>query len=73
MEAGRWTKVLEATGKLAEIDATPWTPKFWSLILKALGITIVTSGAELKETLSNQYQAFKFMSELESAAAKFNV
>ena len=73
MEAGRWTKVLDATGKLAEIDATPWTPKFWSLILKALGITIVTSGAELKETLSNQYQAFKFMSELESAAAKFNV
>lgn len=73
MEAGRWSKVLDAAGRVAEVDAAPWTPRFWALLLRALGITVVTSGAELKETLSNQYQAFKFMSELESAAARFNV
>ncbi len=68
--AGKWDKVLDAAGKVAEIDAAPWTPKFWAHLLKALGITIVTSIAEREDTLSNKYQAFKFMSDLQSAASR---
>ena len=40
--AGKWDKVLDAAGKVAEIDAAPWTPKFWALLLKAMGITLVS-------------------------------
>ena len=68
--AGKWDKVLDAAGKVAEIDAAPWTPKFWALLLKAMGITIVRSVAEKEDTLSNKYQAFKFMSDLQSAASR---
>lgn len=73
MKADKWNKVLDAAGKVAEIDAAPWTPKFWALLLKALGITLVTSAAEQKEMLSNKYQAFKFMGDLKETASRFNV
>jgi hypothetical protein len=73
MKAGNWNKVLDAAGKIVEIDAAPWTPKFWGLLLKALGITLITSAAGQQESLSNKYQAFKLMSDLESAASRFTV
>jgi hypothetical protein len=66
-KAGRWEKVLDAAGKVVEIDAAPWTPKFYGLLLKALGLSIITTAAEQKEQFSNQYQAFKFMSDVEGS------
>jgi hypothetical protein len=71
--AGKWAKVLDAAGKVTEIDAAPWTPKSWGLLLKALGLTLITSASEKQESLSNKYRAFKFMSDLESAASRFKV
>jgi hypothetical protein len=68
--ARRWSDVLDAAGKIVEIDAAPWTPKFWGLLLKSLGMMAITTASEQNERLSNQYQAFKFMSELEAAAAR---
>jgi hypothetical protein len=34
-------------------------------MLKALGLTAITTASEQKESLSNRYQAFTFMSEVE--------
>jgi hypothetical protein len=62
--AGKWDKVLDAQGKVTEIAATPWTPESWARLLEALRITITTS---------NQYHAFKFMRDLQSAASRFRV
>ncbi len=66
----RWGKVLDAAGRVAEIDAAPWTPKFWALVLKAIGMTALTADSERKEALSNRYQAFQFMSYVEQAAIR---
>jgi len=60
--------VLDAFGKLAEIDAAPWTPKFYGSLLKALGMTFITTASEQKDRLSNRYQAFKFMQEIEKSS-----
>ncbi len=63
--AGKWEKILDATGKIVEIDAAPWTPKFWGLLLKAIGLSVITTAGEQQEMLTNKYQAFKFMSDIE--------
>lgn len=57
-------------GKVVEIDAPPWTPKFWELLMKALGLTVIESAAEQEEKLCNKFQAFKFMSDLEAASSR---
>lgn len=67
MKADKWEKFLDAAGKVVEIDAAPWTPKFWGLLLKAIGLSLVTAAGEQQEMLSNKYQAFKFMSEVEGS------
>ena len=67
IKAGRWEKFLDAAGKIVEIDAAPWTPKFWGLLLRALGLSFVTAAGEQQQLLSNKYQAFKFMSEVEDS------
>lgn len=67
MKAGKWEQFLDAAGKIVEIDAAPWTPKFWGLLLKALGLSFVTAAGEQREMLSNKYQAFEFMSEVEGS------
>lgn len=66
-KAGRLEKFLDAAGKIVEIDAAPWTPKFLGLLLKAMGLSIVTAASEREQLLSNKYQAFQFMSEIEGA------
>ncbi len=70
MRAEKWGKVLDAAGKVAEIDAAPWTPKFWALILKAIGMTALRSDSERENALSNKYQAFKFMSYVEQSSLR---
>jgi hypothetical protein len=70
MRLEKWGKVLDAAGRVAEIDASPWTPKFWALLLKAIGITTQTSESERMNALSNKYQAFKFMSFVEQSSLR---
>ncbi len=65
-KAGKWQKVLDTAGKMIEIDAAPWTPIFWGQMLKAMGLSLVTAAGEKEDSLSNKYQAFQFMSEVES-------
>ena len=67
IKAGKLEKVLDVAGKIVEIDAAPWTPKFWGLLLKAVGLSIVTAASEQEQLLLNKYQAFTFMSEIEGA------
>ena len=64
-QAGKIRKVLDATGKIMEIDAAPWTPKFWGMLLKALGMSAIETAADQKERLSNRYQAYEFMKVVE--------
>jgi hypothetical protein len=71
MEAGRWNKVLDAAGKIIEINATPWTPHFWAQVMKAIGLSALVSESERKEQYSNKYQAFKFMSDLEQSTNRY--
>lgn len=64
-QAGKIKKVLDVTGKIMEIDAAPWTPKFWGLLLKALGMSAIETAADQKERLTNRYQAYEFMKTVE--------
>jgi hypothetical protein len=64
-QAGKIKKVLDVSGKLMEIDAAPWTPKFWGMLLKALGMSAIETAANQKERLTNRYQAYEFMKEVE--------
>jgi len=70
IKAGTWKNFLDAAGKIAEIDAAPWTPRFWALLLKALGIAVIETAEEQKEKLTNRYQAFKFMGEIEKSGRR---
>jgi hypothetical protein len=58
-------KVLDAADKLAEVDSGPSTPKFWLGIAKVMGFLAVKTADEQKEHLSNRYQAFEFMKEID--------
>lgn len=59
--SGFWNKVLDATAKIFQIEAAPWSPKFYGELLKAIGVTVLTASAERKESLSNRAQAYHFM------------
>lgn len=69
MRVGRWGRVLDAGGHIAEIDAAPWTPKFWAQLLKAFGMTAIASSANSTDVYSNRYQAFQLMSTIEDNLA----
>jgi hypothetical protein len=64
-QAGKIKKVLDVAGKIMEIDAAPWTPKFWGLLLKAFGMSAIETAADQKQRLSNHYQAYELMREVE--------
>ncbi|CAG5012987.1 hypothetical protein DYBT9275_05307 [Dyadobacter sp. CECT 9275] len=53
-------KLLELSGKFFEIDAAPWTPKFWGQLITGIGSTF-SHAANKKSDLSNVQQSFKFM------------
>jgi hypothetical protein len=59
--AGFWRKVLDPLGKIVQIDAAPWTPKFYGELLRALGLTLLSSIEEQQDYLSNRTQTFQFM------------
>lgn len=64
-QAGKIKKVLDVAGKIMEIDTAPWTPKFWGMLLKALGMSAIETAANQKDRLTNRYQAYEFMKEVE--------
>jgi hypothetical protein len=70
IKARNWKNFLDPVCKVAAIDATVWTPSFWSQLLKSLGFAILETTAEQQERLTNRYQAFKFMSQVEAASAR---
>ena len=59
--AGFWSKVLDAGSKALQIDAAPWTPKFYGELMKALGLTALVAQSEKKQRLTNVSQAYQFM------------
>ncbi len=65
--SGFWNKVLDAGSKIFQIQAAPWTPKFYYEFLKAMGVTLLTASAEHKESLSNRSQAYHFMMRVEDS------
>jgi len=61
VNVGKAGKVLDVMGRVFEIDASLLSPKFWVEMLK-LGKLLVIGGAEeLKESLSNERQAYHLM------------
>ncbi|HRH48884.1 MAG TPA: hypothetical protein PLP23_09030 [Panacibacter sp.] len=54
-------RILDAAGKILEIDAAPWTPKFWGQTLQALGTTIGLLADNEKDLRTNEKEAFRFM------------
>lgn len=65
-KSGRWASILDKGSKIFEIDASPFTPKFYGELLKMLGVAF-TYNSESKEKLSNRSQAFQFMRLMEDS------
>ncbi|WP_168788682.1 hypothetical protein [Paraburkholderia aromaticivorans] len=66
-KAGFWGKILDPTSKLLQIDAAPWTPKFYGEFIKALGFTALAATSEKKQRLSNASQVYQFMHSVEKS------
>ena len=64
-KAGFWKNVLDAGLKVAEIDAAPWTPKFYYDLIKAFSLTYLTTKSQRQELLTNKNQTFQFMLNLD--------
>jgi hypothetical protein len=60
-KAGFWGKMLTPVSEILQIDAAPWTPKFYGSLMKALGLTFLTPEAEKKQRMTNASQAYQFM------------
>lgn len=54
-------RILDFAGKLFQIDAAPWTPKFYGQLLQALGVALLDTSSLETERVSNKSQAFQFM------------
>lgn len=67
--SGFWGKIFDAAGKVLEVDASPWTPKFYGQLMKAIGISISDQSAKQKERLTNKSQAFQFMAFVEDTTS----
>jgi hypothetical protein len=60
-KAGFWKKVLGPAARILQIDAAPWTPKFYGDFMKSLGLTFLEAESEKKQRRSNASQAYQFM------------
>ncbi|MBZ5609566.1 MAG: hypothetical protein LAP38_14990 [Acidobacteriia bacterium] len=68
---GKWAKILSPLSKVMQIDASPWTPKFYGQLFEAFfGSSGAVAEAE-KEAQTNAGQAFQFLARLESKAGEF--
>lgn len=69
-KAGFWKKVLDRSSKVLEIDAAPWTPKFWTDIIRYLAMTGIDAASSRKDLLTNKSQAFHFMKKIEDFSSR---
>ena len=68
-EASNGSKVLEATGKFMQVEASLWTPKFWGALIESISVIVGNAAKQDCETyLSNENQAFLYLASIESAA-----
>lgn len=68
-EAGLGAKLLAAGGKFLQVDAAPWTPKFWGAILECFSTVIGSAAEQNREAyLSNEKQAFHYLATVERSA-----
>jgi hypothetical protein len=68
--AGAGAKLLGALERILEIDAAPWTPKFYGQLLRAVGLSAVGVEEERRARFSNRSQAFQFMGRVEDWRAR---
>jgi hypothetical protein len=65
-KSGFWAKVLEAGGKFMQIDASPWTPKFYWGLFEAFSNSIEARTKLEEDARSNAGHAFQYLAKLES-------
>jgi hypothetical protein len=58
---GFWANVLAAGAKSLEIDAAPWTPKFYGDLFERFFGSIDEIGKAKAEAQSNASQAFQYL------------
>ena len=72
-KTGFWSKIAVAGGKFLQVDAAPWTPKFWGAVLEMFGVSIdELSKSEQENFLSNKSQAFNYIATLEDRVARIS-
>lgn len=69
-KTGFWSKVLATGGKFFQIDAAPWTPKFYGDLFKIFFDSSEEIAKAEMEARSNTEQAFQFLARLESKVGK---
>jgi hypothetical protein len=66
--SGFWGKILEQGIRFLEIDASPWTPKFYAQVLGTFFGSFRETTEAMKEARKNSSQAYQFMYTLREAA-----
>jgi hypothetical protein len=64
--ASFWGKVLEAGGRFMQVDASPWTPKFYWALFEAITGSVAERGKFEEQCKTNAGQAFQYLAKLES-------
>src|SRR5262249_443487 len=67
---GFWAKNAAMSGKFLQIDAAPWTPKFYGGVLEMFGAKIGEAAKFESESRSNASCAFQFLSRLEHETSR---
>jgi hypothetical protein len=62
-------RILDMGGRVLEIDAPPWTPKFYGQMLKAFGFVGEAASEKRKDSLSNRLQAFQYIRRVDEGRA----
>lgn len=63
---GKAKRILDPASKLLEINSSPWAPKFWYDLVRALFLAATGATENRKEDKSNKALAFNFIRKLES-------
>jgi len=66
---GFWANVLAAGGKFMQIDASPWTPKFYWGLFELFSTSIGARTKLEEDARSNAGHAFQYLAKLESKLA----
>jgi hypothetical protein len=62
-----WSEVANAANDFFEIDAAPWTPKFWGAVLRTLGLDLLRGVRDHEDHLTNRAHAMTFLRTVEGA------